>query len=109
MSIFRKKPKTIDDSIREMQYGYKDMKIEFESMKRDYAKLKASIPGIARQQLEDLARTKTIVAMCKYRDEEFLTEVCANRVEELKYKKQVLEDAIDECDKALAGIKRGEK
>lgn len=109
MSLFKKKAETTSDTIRQMQYEFETMRLEWDSMKRAYEKQEQSIPAIVREQLQALARQESISVVTIYRDEEFLTEVHANRVKELKHKKQMLDQAILECNKALAEINGGEE
>lgn len=101
MKLFKKKRKAPDELIYQMQSEHEEIRLEFESLKRNFDKLENGMRALVREELLHLAREESIYTVTLYRDEEFLTKVYVDRLKELKYKKRKLEQAIIDCDIAL--------
>ncbi len=105
MKLFKKKQKTPDELLYQMQSEHEEMRLEFESLKRNFDKLENGMRALAREELLHLVREQSIYAVTLYRDEEFLTKAYVDRLQELKCKKRRLEQAIIDCDIALKEAK----
>lgn len=106
MGLFKKRLKVQDGLLRQMQEEHEEMRLEFESLKRNFDKLENGMRALVREELLHLARNESIYTVTLYRDEEFLTKVYVDRLKELKCKKRKLEQAIIDCDIALKEVSK---
>lgn len=110
MKLFKKKK---DEEINQNTIGIIEenlfkLNCETDVLRRDITTLEQKIPTLVREIVFELCRSESIAAVTVYQDNEFTTQIVADRVKELKHKKQELERAIKECEKALAKTKEEE-
>lgn len=107
MKLFeKKKDKEINQNmIGIIESDLAKLKYTTDVLGRDIMKLEQKIPALVREAVFELCRKESISAVTRYRDNEFITQIVADRTRELEHKKRELEIAIEECEKALAKIK----
>ena len=111
MQIFKKvkNDDSLEQRIISLEGEISTLRLEWASFKRRYEGAVEELPSVARIELLNLARQKSIYAATTYRDKEFYTKLIADETAELKNKKCMLEQAIKDVDAALAGLKTDKK
>lgn len=106
MKLFKKKrdEEINQNTIEIIERDLAELKFINNAHGEEILNLEQKIPALVREAVFQLCREENIVAVTTYRDNEFFTQIVADKTRELKHKKQELEQAIEECEKALAEI-----